>query len=78
MRKTGENSVKRAGKSAIPPDKNNDFTLVSKVNNPSHLDDFAPIAIVLRWKPLLQLEGFLPPGHWARHVAPDYGAYHWI
>jgi hypothetical protein len=27
MRKKGENSVKCAGKSAIPPDKNNDFTL---------------------------------------------------
>jgi hypothetical protein len=27
MRKKGENSVNRAGKSAIPPDKNNDFTL---------------------------------------------------
>jgi hypothetical protein len=27
MRKKGENSFKCAGKSAIPPDKNNDFTL---------------------------------------------------
>jgi hypothetical protein len=27
VRKKGENSVKCAGKSAIPPDKNNDFTL---------------------------------------------------
>ena len=27
MRKKGENSVKCAGKSAIPPDENNDFTL---------------------------------------------------
>jgi len=27
MRKKGENSVNRAGKSAIPPDNNNDFTL---------------------------------------------------
>jgi hypothetical protein len=27
MRKKGENSVKWAGKSAIPPDENNDFTL---------------------------------------------------
>jgi hypothetical protein len=27
MRKKGENSVKRAGKSAITPDENNDFTL---------------------------------------------------
>ena len=26
MRKKGENSFKCAGKSAIPPDKNNDFT----------------------------------------------------
>jgi hypothetical protein len=26
MRKKGENSVKRAGKAAIPPDENNDFT----------------------------------------------------
>jgi hypothetical protein len=27
MRKRGENSVKPAGKPAIPPDDNNDFTL---------------------------------------------------
>jgi hypothetical protein len=27
MRKKGENSAKRAGKPAIPPDENNDFTL---------------------------------------------------
>jgi hypothetical protein len=27
MRKKGENSVKWAGKSAIPPDANDDFTL---------------------------------------------------
>jgi hypothetical protein len=27
MRKKGENSVKCAGKSAFPPDENNDFTL---------------------------------------------------
>jgi hypothetical protein len=27
MRKKGENSVKCAGKAAIPPDENNDFTL---------------------------------------------------
>jgi hypothetical protein len=26
MRKKGENSVKRAGKAAIPPDENNDVT----------------------------------------------------
>jgi len=26
MRKKGENSDKRAGKAAIPPDENNDFT----------------------------------------------------
>jgi hypothetical protein len=40
MRKKGENSVKCAGKSAIPPDKNNDFTLVSKVKH-SHPAAFA-------------------------------------
>ena len=27
MRKKGENSVNGAGKAAIPPDENNDFTL---------------------------------------------------
>jgi len=27
MRKKGENSVKRTGKAAIPPDKSDDFTL---------------------------------------------------
>jgi hypothetical protein len=27
MRKKGENNVNFAGKSAIPPDKNNDFTV---------------------------------------------------
>ena len=36
MRKKGENSVKRAGKSAIPPDEMMISPLVSKVN-PSHL-----------------------------------------
>jgi hypothetical protein len=41
MRKKGENSVKCAGKSAIPPDKIMMSPLVSKVNNPPHLADFA-------------------------------------
>jgi hypothetical protein len=36
MRKMGVNSVKRAGKSAIPPDEMMVSPLVSKVN-PSHL-----------------------------------------
>jgi hypothetical protein len=36
MRKKGENSVKCAGKSAIPPDKVMISPLASKVN-PSHL-----------------------------------------
>jgi hypothetical protein len=30
MRTKGENSVKCAGKSAIPPDENNDFTLAAE------------------------------------------------
>ena len=37
MRKKGQNSVKCAGKSAIPPDKTMISPLVSKVNNPPHL-----------------------------------------
>jgi len=41
MRKKGENSFKCAGKSAIPPDNNNNSPLVSKVNSPSHLADSA-------------------------------------
>jgi hypothetical protein len=48
MRKKGENSVKCAGKSAITPDENNDFSpLVSKVN-PSHLVISLPFATALR------------------------------
>jgi hypothetical protein len=40
MRKKGENSVKCAGKSAIPPDENNDFTIgVESQSVP--LSDFA-------------------------------------
>ena len=42
--------------------------LVSKVNNPPILLSSLSIAIALRRKPLLLLEGFLPPGHWARCV----------
>jgi hypothetical protein len=38
MRKKGESSVKRAGKSAIPPDKMMISSLGSEVN-PSHLAD---------------------------------------
>jgi hypothetical protein len=41
MRKKGENSAKCTGKSAIPPDKIMISPLVSKVNNPFHLADFA-------------------------------------
>jgi len=70
MRNKGENSFKCAGKSAIPPDKIMISPLVSKVNNPSILLFSVPIAIVLRWKPLLLLEGFLPPGHWATLRCP--------
>ena len=40
MRKKGESSVKRAGKSAIPPDKNMISPSAFKVN-PSHLAEFA-------------------------------------
>jgi hypothetical protein len=35
MRKKGENSVKCAGKAAIPPDENNDFTLGVEKSNVS-------------------------------------------
>jgi hypothetical protein len=42
MRKKGENSVKRAGKSAIPPDKIMISPLISKVN-PSNFVDFAAL-----------------------------------
>jgi hypothetical protein len=52
MRKKGENSVKGAGKSAIPPDKIMISPLISKVN-PSNFADFAALrAAVLWWKAL--------------------------
>jgi hypothetical protein len=44
---------------------------------PPHLADFVAIAIVLRWKPLLLLEGFLAPGHWTRCACQGATRYHW-
>jgi hypothetical protein len=41
MRKKGENSVKCAGKSAFPPDENNDFTLGVESQS-AHLADSLP------------------------------------
>src|ERR1700687_2897273 len=63
MRKKGENSVKCAGKSAIPPDKRMISLLISKVN-PSNFADFAALrAAVLWWKVLNPLynPARLPP-----------------
>src|SRR5450631_755822 len=67
MRKKGENSVNRAGKSAIPPDEDNDFTLGVESQT------FQPVAFAahrdcsaVEAAPAAQ--GFLPPGHWARCV----------
>jgi len=63
MRKKGENSVKCAGKSAIPPDKIMISPLISKVN-PSNFADFAALrAAVLWWKVLNPLynPARLPP-----------------
>ena len=41
---------------------------MSKVNNPLHLGDFAAHRDCPAAEPLLLLEGFLPPEHWARCV----------
>jgi len=63
MRKKGENSVKCAGKSFIPPDKIMISPLISKVN-PSNFADFAALrAAVLWWKVLNPLynPARLPP-----------------
>ena len=63
MRKKGENSVKCAGKSAIPPDKTMISHLISKVH-PSNFADFAALrAAVLWWKVLNPLynPARLPP-----------------
>ena len=59
MRKKGENSFKCAGKSAFPPDENNDFTLGVESQS-AHLADSLPDCSVEALRLLVQFVPHCP------------------